>query len=165
MGMTVTFLRVSKDELKEYLENSELLEKRAFNDDIYEDDNFLDIGKSWDGISFLLTGSGAGAASGELSKIIFSEQFIDEEQDMGYGPAHYVNFDEVKSLNDKISKMRVEELREKFDAGKMTRLGIYPNVWERGEEEFSYLIEYFKKLQAFYKKAANENQAIISMIG
>jgi len=165
MGMAVTFLRVSKNELKECIENSELLEERVFNDEIDDDDNFLDIDKSWDGISFLLTGSGAGAASGELSNIIFSGKLVDEEQDMGMGPAHYVDSDEVKSLNDKISKLEVEELREKFDTGKMTRLGIYPDIWEEGEEEFSYLIHYFKQLQAFYQKAVNENQAIISMIG
>jgi len=58
MGMTVTFLRVSKNELKECIENSELLEERVFNDEIDDDDNFLDIDKSWDGISFLSTGSG-----------------------------------------------------------------------------------------------------------
>ena len=157
------FLRVSKDELKEYIENSELLEERVFSEDIDEDDNLLDLQKSWDGIAFLLTGKGATEASGELSNIMFSDKLIDEEQDMGYGPACYVESDEVKNLNNIISKISIEELKEKFDPNKMNQLELYPGDWDR-EEELEYLIENFKELQAFYQKATNENQAIIMML-
>ena len=157
------FLRVSKDELKEYIENSELLEERVFSEDIDEDDNLLDLQKSWDGIAFLLTGKGATEASGEISNIMFSDKLIDEEQDMGYGPACYVDSDEVKNLNNIISKISIEELKEKFDPNKMNQLELYPGDWDR-EEELEYLIENFKELQAFYQKATNENQAIIMML-
>ena len=164
MSMIMEFLRVSKDELKEYIENSELLEERVFSEDIDEDDNLLDLQKSWDGIAFLLTGKGATEASGELSNIMFSDKLIDEEQDMGYGPACYVDSDEVKNLNNTISKISIKELKEKFDPNKMNQLELYPGDWDRGEEELEYLLINFKDLQAFYQKAANENQAIITML-
>ena len=48
----------------------------------------------------------------------------------------------------------------------MTRAGVYPDViWERdGEEALKYVLDYYAKLVAFYKLAAQREQAVIFAI-
>lgn len=166
MGMTCTLLRVTKSELEEYLNNSSLLEDRIFNDEPEDEDkNLLDIDKSWDGIIFLLTGQNIENADHPLLQVIFSGQIIDNEQDFGSGPANYRTPEQVADLNAQISKISLEDLRQKYDPVKMSKLDVYPNVWERDREEaFEYLSDYFLELQQFYSDASLNGQAIITII-
>lgn len=164
MGMVVTFLRISDQELETYKKNSQLLEDRIYSDEIDDDPNFIEIEKSWDGIIYLLTGKGAADSTGYLERVIFSAQFIDEEQNFGYGPAHFLMGEEVKELNQRLTKISIEELKLNFNPAEMSRLGIYPSIWEEGESAFEYLSTYFEVLKNFYVEASKNNQAIISMI-
>ncbi|MGB0870595.1 MAG: YfbM family protein [Flavobacteriales bacterium] len=164
MGMIINFLRIESDQLNIYKEDSSKLEDRIYNDEIDNDPNFIDIDKSWDGIIFLLTGQNVENASGEMLKIIFSGNLIDEEQDLGYGPAHYLNSNEVTELNFKLKQINMEELKAKFDANKMKQIGVYPDIWDEGASAMEYLIDYFEDLRNFYSEAALNKQAIISVL-
>lgn len=106
-------LRVSEIELESYLDDSALLEARVFNDEAGSDDNSLtDIDKSWDGIIFLLTGESIMSNPNHpLVKVLFSGQLIDENQDLGYGPAHYLTPGQVVELNSQISSIKLEDLK------------------------------------------------------
>lgn len=164
MSMIGNLLRVTKTELEDYLKDSTLLENKIYNDESdVEDSNLVDIDKSWDGIIFLLTGQNFDNSNHELTKILFSGQIIDEEQDLGYGPAQYLTPEQVKDLNEKISNITKEDLRKKYDAKKMIELEVYPNVWEN-EEEVEYLIEYFETVQEVYATASKNNEGIITFI-
>lgn len=162
--MIANFLRVSDSELEEYKKDSQLLEDRIYSDEIDADPNFIEIDKSWDGIIYLLTGKNVENATGELLKVIFSGQLIDEEQDLGYGPAHYLKSEEVKELSRRISEIGIEELKQKFKPDEMTKLEVYPLIWDEGETAFEYLSENFEDLKKFYSEASNSNQSIISII-
>jgi Domain of unknown function (DUF1877) len=166
MGMTCTLLRVTKSELEEYLNDSSLLEDRIYDDESEdEDENLIDIDKSWDGIIFLLTGQNFENADHPLLQVLFSGQIIDNEQDLGYGPAHYLTPEQVTDLNNQISKITVEDLRQKYDPEKMTELDVYPNVWEdEGEESFEYLSDNFLEVQQLYSDASKNGQAIITIM-
>ncbi len=83
MGMIANFLRVSESELNDYLKDSSLLEDNIYSDE--ENSNLADIDKSWGGILFLLTGQGLEELEHPLSRILFSGELIDEDQDFGYG--------------------------------------------------------------------------------
>lgn len=164
MGMTCTLLRVSKNELDEYLNESSLLEE-IINDDESEDKNLIDIDKSWDGIIFLLTGQNFENAEHPLLQVLFSGQIIDDEQDLGYGPAHYLTPEQVADLNKQISKITVEELRHKYDPDKMTELDVYPTIWEEeGDESFEYLSDNFLEVQQLYSDATKNGEAIITFM-
>ena len=164
MGMTATFLRVTEKELEEYKTNSEKLEDRFHRIEIYDDPNFIDIDKSWQGIIFLLTGQNLQNASGELLSVIFSENFVDPTQNFGFGPAHYLNSEEIKTINNKISNIKTKDLKNRFDPVKMDKLEVYPKIWDEGETAFEYLNTNFIKLKNFYQLAAQDNQAIISIV-
>ncbi|WP_254561650.1 YfbM family protein [Dyadobacter diqingensis] len=164
MSMIGNLLRVTKNELEEYLKDSSLLESRIYNDETDDvDPNLIDIDKSWDGIIFLLTGQNFENSNHPLTRVLFSGQIIDEEQDLGYGPGQYLIPEQVKEVNEQISKISVEELSKKYDAKKMAELEVYPNIWD-SEDEVNYLTEYFQTIQEVYAEAAKNDEAIITFI-
>jgi len=162
MGMTLTLLRVSSEELEQYLNDKELLTDRVFNDE-GEDPKLVDIDKAWDGIIFLLTGERSLESQHPLVSIFFSGKFISEDQDLGYGPAHYLTASEVQVLNKKLVELSEEEVASKYDGHKMAALNIYPSDWQ-SEEEREYLMEYFIEVKSIYAQAAENGEAIITFL-
>lgn len=161
MGMIANLLRVTTAELETYLLDSSLLEGRIYSEEAAEDQNLIDVDKAWDGIILLLTGQNIQNADHPLVQVLFSGQLIDEEQDLGYGPGHYLTSDQVKDLNEKISKITTEDLKLKYNSKQMNELDVYP-IWD--EDSFDYLDENFKLLQQTYAEAANKEQAIITFL-
>lgn len=159
------FISVTPDELQAYLQNSSLLEERL--DAALENDDpaFFDIHKSWDALSYLITGvplHDIDKAVPLLSWVIFGDEVIDENLDFGYGPARYLSNDQVKEVNAVLMDMSAEDLNKHFDPDKMTELEIYPGDWNEGEKQ--WLDRAFHQLKAFYKTSAENNQAVISYI-
>ena len=162
--MIANLLRVTNTELEEYLKDSSLLENRIYDDESEDDDpNSVHIDKSWAGILFLLTGQNLETLNHPLEKVLFSGQLIDEEQDLGYGPGHYLTPEQVKEVNEQISQISTEELGKKYDPKKMNELEIYPNSWEDGDMA-NYLTEYFKTIQNVYAEASKNDEAIITYL-
>ncbi len=163
--MIGNLLRVTKDELDDYLKDSSLLGDRIYGEETIDTDpNLIGIDKSWDGIIFLLTGRNFWDSDHPLTKVLFSEQLIDKDQDLGYGPAHYLTPNQVIDLSSQLSKVKIEDLKNRFDPKKMTELDIYPFSWEAGDDDFYYLIEYFEKVRQIYLDAASNGQAIITFV-
>jgi hypothetical protein len=168
MSMIANLLRVSSEELEAYLNDSSLLENRIYDDE-GEDQNLIDIDKAWDGILFLLTGESIATLearegnTASLARIFFSEQFIDEDQDLGYGPGQYLTPEQVKELNTQISAISIEDLKKNYDPKRMIELEVYPSIWEN-EDEVNYLIEYFEVIQDVYSEAVKKNEGIIMFL-
>jgi hypothetical protein len=164
MGMIGNLLRVTKNELDNYLNDSSLLEKNIYREDT-ENLKLVDIEKAWDGIIFLLTGNGISVSFDEpLAKVLFSGQLIDENQNLGYGPAHYLTPEQVVDLNAQVAKITIADLKQKFDPQRMMEEDIYPEIWDEGEEAFDYLSVYFLSLQKVYSDAAKNGEAIVTFI-
>lgn len=163
MGMIGNLKRVSEQELNDYLKHGSLLENRIYSD-TSDDDSLVDLDKSWHGLLYVLTGVNVWEEAHPLSQLLFSGQLIDEEQDLGYGPAHDLLPDEVKYLNEMLKTISVEDLKARFDPAKMNELEIYPLIWDEGEDAFDYLIDGFDTLKNVYETAAQNNEAIISFI-
>lgn len=160
------YLRVSKEELDTYLEDSSKLEDRVYTENDQGDANLLDIDKAWEGLFYLLTGKSLNTceeAIPPLSWILNSANEIDSDQDMGYGPASYTTIEQTKELSTAMDAISVEELKSKYDGVVMMGLGIYPEVWNEAEA-VDYLIENFLLLRLFYNKASDNDQAMISFI-
>ena len=164
MSMIGNLLRVNKAELEDYLKDSSLLENRIYNESENQENGLANIDKTWDAIIFLLTGESFSKAKDPLVKVLFSGQIIDEQQDLGYGPGHYVTPEQVVDLNNQISKMTIADLKQKFDPEKMTELEIYPTMWDQGDDAFDYVAEGFSTLQDVYAEAAKNGEAIITFI-
>ena len=100
--MVGSMIRVSEEELNSFIENSELVENKINSEKSFEQDWFFDLGKDWDGIQYLLTGKGVSELSEPtiLARAFFSYQILDEDQDLGYGPAQYLTSAQVKETSD-----------------------------------------------------------------
>lgn len=163
MSMIGNLLRVTKSELGDYLKDSSLLEEKIYDDET-ENENLVDIDKSWDGIIFLLTGQGFATAEHNLVRVLFSGQIIDEEQDLGYGPAHYLTPEQVIELNNEISTITIDDLKQKFNPKKMTELDVYPPIWKEGNDAFDYVVDGFLTLQNVFADASKNREAIITFL-
>lgn len=143
-------------------------DSQQFADRVYDDENpdlrRTDIDKAWDGIVYLLTGAPLHAEAGELYRALFNHTFIDEKQDIGYGPATYLTPEEVVYFNQKLANITAADLKLNYDAEKMMKAEIYPEIWRENASALDYLLHYFEQLKAFYAKAAAENQAIITLL-
>lgn len=163
MSMIANLLRVTTSELEEYLKDSSLLEDSIYNDEA-DAENLIDIDKSWDGIIFLLTGQSLATAKHNLVRILFSGQIIDEEQDLGYGPAHYLTAEQVAELNGEISTITIADLKQRFNPERMNELEIYPIIWDEGDDAFDYLADGFLTLQNVFADATKNEEAIITFL-
>jgi hypothetical protein len=121
------------------------------------------LDKSWHGIHYLLTGSVE--SNGTLaSKVIMGGGDIGP--DRGYGPAQLLEPADVKAIAQLLEQTTPDMLAKRFKPKEMTRADIYPGeIWARdGDEALSYVLDYYKKLVAFYKLAAERGQAVILVI-
>lgn len=155
-------LRVEDEQLKKFIEDSSLLEEYVDSDTMEESESKLDIHKSWDGINYLL--SNVDKTNSVLSKLIFSGQILDENQDMGYGPAQYLTSNQVEEAGKALSMASEADLRKFFDSAEMNKAGVYPEPWQNNDDEIDWLIQYYNRIKEFYIQAANQKQAIIVYI-
>lgn len=165
MGMTLHYIRISPGTLENYLQDPTLLQQDYFTEEgVKEAANVYDIDKSWDGIIYLLTGKNSSDTSEPLSRLMFSNQLIDERQDLGTGPAHFLNPQEVMKLHEQIKTIVPHSLKANFNAAAMKELGVYPNnVWDE-EEVDDYLIEYLEMVQEIFALAAENGEAVITFM-
>ncbi|MGC4102143.1 YfbM family protein [Ferruginibacter sp.] len=166
MSMIGNLLRVSNIELESYIKNSALLEQRVYPEIYVKDPYLLDLDKSWESIFYLLTGctsADSEKASPPLSFVIFNGNVIDEEQDMGYGPANYVSPEQAKEIAGALPELERESLYAKFESLKSADAELYPFNPDSGDM-FDYIFSYYKEMKAFYETAAENGQAVISFI-
>ncbi len=167
MSMIGSLVRVSRDQLNSFLKDSSLLEEYIDSEEVYESDRFLDIDKSWEAIFYLLTGQTidtADQATPPLGIFFFTGQFIDEHQDLGYGPAQYLNPEQVKSVDKAISRISEADFISKYNADEMNKKKVYHSSWQEGEDDKEYLTTHFRELKDFYAKAAGEQNAVITYV-
>ncbi|MGH1335869.1 MAG: YfbM family protein [Aureispira sp.] len=162
--MILSLMRVPASNLKNYLEDSAELEKDLYaNHEATSPIKLIDLDKSWDGIFYLLNGEGIAGAGEGVSRLLLSGELVDEEQDLGYGPAHYVTPEEVKKYYSELASWTEEDMAERFDSEDMQAKDLYPNTaWD--EQDLEYVSLNFGLLQQFYKAAEAEGQAVITMI-
>lgn len=166
MGMISNLLRVNTDELEQMQKDSSILETRVFSDTESNKEDLIDLDKTWEAIFYLITGHTLAEieeAQPPLSWVLVSGQLVDEDQDLGYGPAHYLTPDQVKELNQALEPITMEELKKKYDGKKMNAAGVYPEIWNESDA-LDYIQEYFDQMKQFYHIAAREDKAVITFI-
>ncbi len=164
MSMIGMFVKVTETELQKYISDSSLFENLIDDETFDENPNVCDIDKTWDAISFLLTGYGPSDLSNAkqpISWTIFGSSVLDENQDLGYGPANYLTAEQVILLNSELSKISSKDLEVNYDANKMNELGLYPNSWGNPQDEMDYIGNHFESLKIFYANAAINGHAVI----
>lgn len=159
-------MRISEAQLALYKETPELMEEKVFDDESLEADWFLDIDKAWEGIHYIIAGKSLAESDDEpdvLVRTLFSCQYIDEDQDLGYGPVNYLSPAQVKETNALLQKITAEEAKNRLNLADMEKKQVYPGIW-REEDAIDYILDYFSEVQEFYQSAADQNEAVLFYI-
>ena len=148
MSMIMNLLRISKQELENYLRAPSLFK-----------------------IKPLLTMHTPTHAIEAFEKVrsmkkakLRCEQIFDEDMDVGYGPAHYLTPEQVAGIHRKIASLTEADLKAHYDPEAMSEEEeLYPSLdWD--EEDFDYLYFHFQALQSFFATAANKGDAIVTYL-
>lgn len=167
MSMIAYFYRVSNERLAAILEDSSLLDEDIVDENIARPyPNLIEIDKSWDGILYLLTGYSLDSlelADPLLASVIIGTQLVDENQDMGYGPANYNAPSQVKQIAAVLAERPAAVLKAMFDPFKMMELELYPGRWD-DPGAWEFIESCYEQLRVFYATAAKNQQAVITFV-
>ena len=124
-----------------------------------------DLDKSWHGLHYLLSGSD-GAGNPPLDFLAVGGEAIGSI-DVGYGPARGLTSTEVREIAGKLATLSDEVLLARFDGPDMIARNIYPEIWNRDEEEdepFAYLAENLRVLRQAVSDAASRQQGLVIVL-
>lgn len=162
MGMIVTFRRLSDADFSRLRDEPELVADYLGAAEL---DGFgpfaeLDVDKAWHAIHFLLTGT-AWQGDPPLNFVVTGGTELGE--DLGYGPARSLTSGEVRSLAAALKAISPDSLLQRYDPAALTAAEIYPQIWDRPEEEDprGYVSEYYDQLRSFVLDAAVEGEALL----
>jgi len=115
-----------------------------------------DLDKSWQGIHYCINKTDYEAEP--PMDFITVGGITAGEVEVGYGPARLFDSETVKTIEERLSEITIEQLRKNYNPSDMEKLDIYPNIWERdGEEGFEYIAEYYKILKSFISNCTKHN--------
>jgi hypothetical protein len=126
----------------------------------------LDIGETWHGLQYLLTGT---AWEGEAPL----DFLVRGGEDVGdipsdEGTARVLQPAEVKKLSQALQGFSLDTLRRRFDARIMQEHDIYPGLWDDppdDEDPLEELISYFAELRKFVSQVAQRGHGLLVHIG
>lgn len=157
MGIVLVARRLTRDEYDQVRADPGMA-PRLLDGGEGGDDRLIDIDKSWHAIHYLLTGT-AWLVTGDAGLAVLGGEPLGEE--LGYGPARVLSPEQVRRVSEVLSATDEDTLRQKYDPGRLTRLDIYPRIWDEHGVLDEYVLPNYARLVAFYAKAAAENQAVL----
>lgn len=119
------------------------------------EENGLNLEKSWHVLHYLLTGK-AEEAPPPLGNAILGGKEIGP--DLGYGPARFLEPDQVREVASALSSITSEDLAKRFDLQAMIAANIYP---VRDESELPLAQDCFQHLADYYSEAAAAGNAML----
>ena len=161
--MKAIMLRITEDQLQTFKVLPDLFED-FLKTPLETESCYLD--KTWDAVHHVFTGVNLDdfeSLQPPLKYLMFSNQYFDEEQDMGYGPAHYILPEQVKAVNTIISDMNTETLVSNYNPQKLRADKVYLRDWKSPEMK-AIVLHYCNELKTFYSKAAKNGDGIVTYI-
>jgi hypothetical protein len=166
MSMIGNFRRASDDRIESLLRDpASILDYLGGNDEGEGDEAHadLDVDKAWHGIHYLLTGTAWEEGERPLGFIVRGGREVGDV-DVGYGPARAFPSAEVREIASALRPLTREVVARRFDPKAMTRLDIYPSIWDRpGEEDdaLEYLLSYYDSLRNFIEGAVDQGEGLL----
>lgn len=164
MGFSGELKRVPARRLQELLVDPGGIFEELYPADPGDSGAWLSIEKSFDGLHFLFGRLATGGKIPFASPLPWFAPTMDGTETgavLDYGPVCFRTPDQVAELAAVLASISRELLRSVFDPAGISEKKIYPETWERGEDEFEYLWVYFQDLRDFYQQAAREGQGVL----
>ncbi len=162
MSMIGNYVRVSPGRLAELRANPDSIMDFLYPDDLSRAANHLDIDKAWHAIHFLLNGQTWEGEPPLVNAVLGGEAIGDV--DVGYGPARFLEPDDVRILADAVSDISSAELLERFDPRALNEAEIYPQGWSGEGHEREYIAGNYQRLLEFLRTAADAGDAVIEYL-
>jgi hypothetical protein len=161
MSMIGNYMRVKPDQLTFLQKFPENVTNLLFpeEDSDFSSECHLDIDKTWHAIHFLLNGE-TWAGTPPLQNTVRGGIEISDE-DVGYGPARFLNPKEVKQTAKALSEISEAELLSRFDPVELNAAGIYPETWGEIEKEQEYIGQHYRALVNFFQEASEAGDAML----
>ena len=112
----------------------------------------LDLGKTWAGLNYLLSGSADGNSAAFDGVAL-------EAHDTGYGPPMLLTSDEVRRYATELSQLDEAEVMADFSPELLTHGEVYPNRWSDSDRE--WLLEALRSLRRYYVDAATKGHGML----
>lgn len=122
----------------------------------------LSLDKNWHGVHYVLCGEAEPGVQLLSQAVMGGVELGDDEGFSGYGPPRYFTSAQVAELARALSQPELEsEAAARFDAARMSQLGIYPG-WQPSDA--TEVMDGFRRLRDFYADAADKGRAIITCL-
>ncbi len=163
MGQYAVLRRVNPEEFEACL-REEPGEAQDENDEHHLD-------KMWHALHFLLTGS-AWEGKAPLNFIISGGQTIgvesDDLDDVDWVPERGFTPNQVREIELALRPISGDTIKSRFEPKEMDAQGIYPEVWDREDEQAEVceaLGEYYDEMKQFIAETAERGYALIVSLG
>ena len=164
MSMIEVLRRVSSAELEEIIKTEKFF-LNLEDDWRSKTDSCIDIDKSWDAIHNLLKGGSSSIEASFLAHMAIHGHTPIDSMDGGWGPATYLEPDQVVEVNEFLTNVTVDEIRKHYNPESLDSANIYPNIWWREkEEDLEYILHFFIQVKKLYKDAAKAGECILMII-
>jgi Domain of unknown function (DUF1877) len=163
MGMVGCFAAVDRETFVRLKSDPSLIEVYLYpNDGDDEAPNSIDVDKAWHGIHFMLTGKADGGDEPLALAVLGGEEV---GGDVGYGPARFIEPEQVKAVAQALNALSVEAFAARFAPEPMQKAEVYPDIWVRdGQEALDYVLENYQLLVTLYTDAAQRGDGVIAWL-
>ncbi len=156
MSMIARFLHVPPEALQALEGDADAIV------DQFLTDAALDVDKTWHAIHFLLTGS-AWDGEGPAASAVLGGRDVSE--DLGYGPARWLDPSEVREIATTLDEMDPKQLSKQFEAAKLIGAEIYPfagaSLDSVDPNACSWAVDGLKSLRAYAREAATAGHGML----
>ncbi len=159
MSMIGNYRRISRAELQDLLADPSRLSAVLYPEGDEDPARYLDIDKAWHIIHFLLTGTTYEGQWPLVAVVMGGTEISDE--DVGYGPARYLDGDDLAEVAAALDSVSADELWSRFDVDAVCQAEIYPQAWTGDSGDRDYVTTHYRELQDFLRKAAGSGDAVI----
>ena len=171
MEMLCTLRSLTENQRQKLLERPDKLEELIDDEEDFGDPEGtrfldLDIGETWHGLQYLLTGT-AWEGKAPLDFLVRGGEDVGDIPS-DEGTARVFTAEQVKELSTALNAQSEGTLRKRYDPARMQEEDIYPGFWEEPppdldpEEE---LLSYFEELKKFVASVAKRGHCLLVFIG
>jgi Domain of unknown function (DUF1877) len=170
------FYRVRPDVLPHARENPSYCEDVLSGDEDGLLESF-DVDQGWDAIHFCISGNRAYPDQGTIDDFTIFDWAITGRHDihkglaLGHGPARFLGPDTVQQVHQALDALQEPEIRETFDPEAMDAAEVHPEIWgstvmsdQERNDTWDYIWDHLNRLREFYRRAANDGNAVITWI-
>ena len=123
----------------------------------------LDLDKAWHGLHYLFT-STAWEGNEPACFLLKGGDDLGEDE-IGNSIPRVLRPVHVRQFAAFLSELSQDELTRRYNPEQMMKLEIFPEVWNRGDEEdLEHLLDAFDDLREFMRTAANAADAIVLLV-